>query len=166
MLLQLGTSQVVLLWIYAVAGIALILFFKWRRGLGRSESPYRKRGPLMTNAERNFLQSLRQVVSETYDIYPQIALGKIIDVENGTGHRRGFWNRVDRLFVDFVLCDKVNSVPVLVIELDDSSHAFPNRIERDEVVDRALQHAGIPIRHIRALAQYDIASLKQSLALN
>lgn len=53
-------------------------------------------------------------------------------------------------------------LPVLGIELDDSSHDQKARQERDQFVDEVYKAAGLPLLHIRATATYDakiIASL-------
>lgn len=57
--------------------------------------------------------------------------------------------------MDFVLCDPETSRPIIAIELDDPSHARPDRIERDEMIDKAFKDAELPLLHIRAAYRYD-----------
>ena len=44
---------------------------------------------------------------------------------------------------------------MLVIELDDSSHAAPERQERDVFVDRCLAAAGLPVLRVACKRTYD-----------
>jgi hypothetical protein len=47
--------------------------------------------------------------------------------------------------VDFLVCDRERVQPLLVIELDDSSHKRQDRVTRDDFVKAAIASAGIPI---------------------
>ena len=51
----------------------------------------------------------------------------------------------------------------LAIELDDASHARPERIERDEFVDRVFKTAGLPLLHVPAQANYSLRMLSELL---
>jgi len=72
----------------------------------------------------------------------------------GTENRQAHMNRVMSKHVDFVLCDLQAVTPVLVIELDDSSHGRDDRRARDEFVDGVLSAAGLPILHVAAKQSY------------
>lgn len=67
----------------------------------------------------------------------------------------GYRNKIDLKSVDFVLFDKQNISPVLVIELDDYTHQRSDRQARDGFVDRVLNHCGVPILHV-------VSSLKET----
>lgn len=56
--------------------------------------------------------------------------------------------------MDFMLCETATMKPRLVIELDDRSHQKKDRQARDELVDGALEGAGLPILHVRAAKGY------------
>ena len=56
--------------------------------------------------------------------------------------------------MDFVICEPKYLKPILVVELDDSSHDEPDRQERDGFVDRALSAGGIAILHVQAKSAY------------
>ena len=44
--------------------------------------------------------------------------------------------------------------PVMGVELDDASHARPDRQDRDEFVDQVFEAAGLPLLRVRAAASY------------
>ncbi len=61
------------------------------------------------------------------------------------------FNKIKSKHIDFALCDKQTLAPLLLIELDDSSHNNPNRRNRDDFVNQSLVQAGYKIIHIRNL---------------
>jgi hypothetical protein len=65
-----------------------------------------------------------------------------------------YYNKIDRKHVDFLLCDSASLKPVMGIELDDASHQRQDRIERDELVDKVFEQAGLPLRRAPARAAY------------
>jgi hypothetical protein len=81
-----------------------------------------------------------------------------------TRNRYGLRNRIKSRHVDFLLCDKENVKPIIVIELDDSFHSREDRVERDNFVDRALQGARLPILHVKVRDFYNKIDLENSIA--
>ena len=66
--------------------------------------------------------------------------------------------------VDFVLCDaQLNTL--LAIELDDSTHDRPARVEKDLKKDTVLAIAGIRLIRIRVESIPTIEGLQQLIAL-
>ena len=72
-------------------------------------------------------------------------------------------NRIDRKHVDFLICDPGSMAPALAVELDDGSHARPERRKRDRFVDRVFATAGLPLARIPAQAQYNTDAVKAQL---
>jgi hypothetical protein len=158
-------------WIILIVLVLVVLqFIRGSRSTGKSgkdseDLPYVLRQYLMSRAERSFFGVLEQVTdSSKYYIFPQLSLAKLVDVEKGTGPYQTYHNKVDQKSVDFVLFDKGALSPVLVVELDDSSHNSENRQERDVLVDRVLAKVGLPILHVRAQAAYDPKQLTTSIS--
>jgi hypothetical protein len=126
--------------------------------------PYRKKDYLFTAAERSFYEVLCGVVDGQLHVFPKIRLADLVWMPKGTANQQAHRNRIQSKHVDFVLCDREKIAPVLVIELDDSSHEAEERRERDSFVDSALFAAGLPIFHIPARKAYvpaDLAALIQ-----
>jgi len=147
--------------ILIVLGLLVLQFVRGSRSKGtppeKSEDlPYVLNPYLMSKAERSFFGVLEQVTdSSKYYIFPQISLGKLVDVEKGASSYQTYRNKVDRKSIDFVLFDRSALTPLLALELDDASHARGDRKERDAFVDQALAKAGLPLLHVKAQAAYD-----------
>jgi very-short-patch-repair endonuclease len=96
----------------------------------------------------------------------KISVAKLIDVP----YRSLGWNKTSQKSVDFVLVDKKDYSTKLVIELDDASHNFASRIERDALVNTILKNAKIPVLRYPNKRQYNptelLASIQQTLQKN
>ncbi|MDD6174561.1 MAG: DUF2726 domain-containing protein [Firmicutes bacterium] len=130
--------------------IAAAAFFI-RRGSRRSSSadeplPYRIRDDFLTDAEFQFYQTLRTYLGSSVTICPKVSLGDIFFAAGE--NRAGFLNKINRKHVDFLLCDPESMVPVCGVELDDSTHQRPDRMERDRFVDAVYEAAGLPLVHV------------------
>lgn len=158
-------------WIVLLIAVGLLVLqsTKGSRNKGTSSEksedlPYVLKQYLMSKAERSFFGVLEQVTdSSKYYLFPQVSLGNLVDVEKGAGSYQTHRNRVDRKSIDFVLCDRSALSPVLAVELDDVSHEWKDRQERDAFVDRVLAKAGLPLLHVRAQAAYDPKQLAASI---
>lgn len=128
-----------------------------------SESlPYKKRDYLLSPAERSFYEVLCSIVDNQLHVFPKVRLADLLYLPKGTENWQAHRNRIQSKHVDFVLCDRQNIAPLLVIELDDASHASEDRRERDAFIDKALAAAALPILHVtakRAYAPKELAEL-------
>ena len=116
--------------------------------------PYRKRDYLLTAAERSFYEVLCNIVGNQLEVFAKVRLLDLLYLPKGTENRQSHTNRVMSKHVDFLLCDREKLSPLLVIELDDSSHERDDRAQRDAFVDEALGAAGLPILHVSAKRSY------------
>jgi hypothetical protein len=66
--------------------------------------------------------------------------------------------------VDFLLCDPATMRPLAGIELDDASHARPDRQERDALVQKVFEAAGLPLVRFPAQRGYALAEVAGRLA--
>ncbi len=80
--------------------------------------PFEKRS-LLTETEQRFYKILKEAIPE-YPIYIQVPLSQMMRVKNGYD-RHNWNNRVNRMSVDFVVCDHQTHI-IAAIELDDPSH--------------------------------------------
>lgn len=119
-----------------------------------------KAKPILTQNEWiNYLGMREYAAAHGLIICPKVRLADLLDPITGTRsewHKR--FNKIKAKHVDFVLCDPDIHVRVIV-ELDDSSHSRPDRIERDQFVDTALIGAGYKIVHIQKFNDAGIAAL-------
>jgi very-short-patch-repair endonuclease len=132
--------------------------------LGKKEKesglPYEKEPSLLTAAERSFYGVLCQALDHQYAIFAKVRLGDLLWLPRRTPRFWLYRNKIDRKHVDFVLCDLTSFSPLLVIELDDSSHEREDRQERDAFVDAALEAAGLPILRMPVQHAYTPAELR------
>ncbi len=98
---------------------------------------------LMTEPERVLYVRLRQALPE-YLIFSQVQLCRLIDVDP-EADKQAWFNRINRMSVDFVICAPDGATILAAIELDDSSHERNDRIKADAKKDKALVSAGIRI---------------------
>jgi hypothetical protein len=147
----------------AAAGVLFWFRFSWKIDEKGDALPYQRRPSLLTPAERFFYGVLSQAVDSRYPIFAKVGLGDLLTVPRGVLKCFAYRNRISQKHVDFVLCAPDDLTPLLVIELDDSSHARLDRRERDACVDAALGAAGLPILHVPAQHAYAPAELRALL---
>jgi len=130
----------------------------------KQEFPYEKNEHLLSIAENNFYQILNKIAENSNTIIEtKVRLEDLIKVPFYTPNYWGLRNRIKSKHIDFVLCDKGRISPLIAIELDDSSHNKPDRIERDNFVDEALHGAGLPILHIRVQQFYNQYEIEKQI---
>jgi hypothetical protein len=125
--------------------------------------PYTRQPELLTRAERDFFAVLRAAAPPGWHVFPQVRLANLVTPRQGVRNWTLHFNRVAAKCVDFVLCAPHDTAPLLVVELDDSSHNRPDRQARDAFVDAALGSAGLPILHVRWRPRYDAEELAAAI---
>ena len=71
---------------------------------------------------------------------------------------------INQKHVDFVLVNRTDFAPRLIIELDGGSHTNKQRVARDTFVDSVFQNAGIPLFHIPVQGFYHYQTLREQIA--
>ena len=108
--------------------------------------------PVLSEAERTFYARLRAAIPQ-FDVLCQVQIGQFIEVDDSRRHP-GVRNRYDRLSADFVVCAE-DFRPLLVVELDDSSHDRTVQRDRDARKDAVLAAAGVPVVRFRGVVPGD-----------
>ncbi len=126
---------------------------------------FRKKTSLMTRAEQDFYKVLLEALEgQPFVVFPQMRLENIVTAEPGEYRiykaERGL---IRSRVVDYVVCTKDQFEPRLVIELDDKTHEYKSRKERDTKVDMVLEKAGMRVVHVKAEKGIDFESLKKLL---
>ncbi len=121
--------------------IALVALKKRKSNANEENWPfYAKR--LMSKPEQVLYHRLISALPE-HIILAQVQLSRVLGVKKG--YNFGEWNnRINRMSVDFIVCQKDASV-IAVIELDDKSHEAESRQKADAKKDKALASAEISI---------------------
>jgi hypothetical protein len=149
------------LYLYLLIIVGFVLYIKYKEQKSREgkELPYKKKGELMTKAEKEFFDVLEKVVNNRYYIIPQVKISNLA-VVSGTRNYKTYLNKIDRKTVDFVLFDK-QFLPVVVVELDDSSHNDLSRKKRDNFVDMVMKKIGLKIVHIKTAYKYNLEDINK-----
>ena len=141
-----------LLTIIIVIIIAVILIF-----LNFQEERFTeyKKAEFLSTSEKKFYIALDNALGKKYKIFIKPRLADLI--KSTAQYRSKQWwssfGKIQSKHVDFILCD-THINPVCVIELDDRSHNSDNGIKRDNLVNNALEAAGIPILHFAVRSDY------------
>jgi hypothetical protein len=123
--------------------------------------------PLLSKGELAFMWPLLQVIPETHRLFCKVRLADIVKVRWAEKYheRSKAFRQIAMLHVDFVLWNRSSFTVDLVIELDDVSHNYMTRKNRDDFVDSVMHSACIPILHVPASPAYDVEELRQQVFL-
>lgn len=125
--------------------------------------PYQKKWYLLSPAERDFYDALRQAVRDRYLIFAKVRLLDLLWLPDKMENRLHYIGRVASKHVDFVLCHPQTVAPALVIELGDASHQLPERQERDIFLNEVLRVAGIPLLRVPVRKSFSVSALRDQI---
>lgn len=109
--------------------------------------PYYLRSTVLTNYEKKLYYVLAPFCSK----HGFVLLSKIriADFVQPVERRNYHWlNRITSKHVDFLICANGSFKPLLAIELDDYTHQYQNRQDRDYFVNSVYYSVGLPVLHI------------------
>lgn len=140
--------------------LALLALLKLKfRGIATDAFPYYAKKPL-SQPEQVLYFRLIQALPD-HIVLAQVQLSQLLGVKKGYNHQ-SWLNRINRMSADFVICNKDSSI-VAVIELDDNSHARPDRQAADAKKDKSLSAAGIRVIRWRVASIPDIAVIQATI---
>jgi len=129
----------------------------------KSKYPYYKNPYFISLAERTFFNALLEVVNNEYFIFPQVSLNSLLKIDLKGKDYWTYINKIKQKSVDFVLVNRNNFDPLLVIELDDTSHFLKSRRIRDDFLEDSLTSAKIKYLRIKTQPSYNISELKEAI---
>lgn len=131
--------------IIAIALIVLAGIIRWlqeKKKKNKGDWPYYAQR-LMSLPEQSLYFRLVNALPDNL-IFCQVQIIRFIGTKKVKGNYWYWWNLINRLSADFVICNKAASV-IAVIELDDSSHFGKKAKYRDLKKDKAIEAAGIKL---------------------
>lgn len=134
-----------------------------KAGLAKVNLAYKRKVYFFSKAEKSFYEVLRFAIQDEFALFAKVRLSDLLYNSESGSERVILQNKIQSKHADFVLCDPTYLKPLLVIELDDSSHDRPSRQSRDTFVDEALGAAGLPILHVRVQNSYSIRELSDKI---
>jgi hypothetical protein len=141
-------SLVIVALLFVAALFFLIFLVRNRTSTAPAEQlHYRRRPALFTPAERSFAGVLDQVLDTRYRVYGKVRVADLIEPLPTKDRRiwQKAFNRISAKHFDFVICNSSDLVPVVVIELDDSSHQKAKRQQRDEMLQQICGQVQLPL---------------------
>ncbi len=156
-------------WIATIVGAVVSLFCvfallykpKERDESAKLNSKYVRKGTLVSRAEYDFLLTLRQICPDKYEVVPQVALISVIDKKTNTAYRNELFRVCDYCFVD-----RDTFEPLLLVELNDSSHKRADRVQRDEKVAAICADAKMPLVTFWTDCDLDFQTVKKTVLKN
>lgn len=133
-------------------------------GIASLEKPeYRKKQYVITYREKVLLEALRKAIEDKYTILMKVRMWDFISLRNEPENRKFHENQIRCKHVDFLLCSKYNIEPLLVIELNDSSHKNYVNAERDKFKDETFIAAGLPFIRMQIQEKYNPDELRKQI---
>ncbi len=105
---------------------------------------FQRSDQLLTPAELAFFAVLEPILSPSCRLSSKVRLADLFKVIQGPGQQSAF-NKIVGKHIDFVITDSATSRILCGIELDDSSHQRPDRIERDRFVNEIFARNKLPL---------------------
>ncbi len=105
--------------------------------------PY-KRKYLLTKNEYYFYRSLREIADKhNFSVLTKVRLADLVEVNHEVKDKEKlkYFSKIKSKHIDFILCNKENLYPELLIELQDNSHNKEKRINRDEFIKKVAEKA-------------------------
>ncbi len=101
------------------------------------------------------------VTRDRYFLACQVRMADVLDARP---YSHAAFHRISSKHFDFVLCDPATTRPLMVIELDDSTHRRADAQARDAFKDAACRAAGLPILRVPVQPGYDPAYLQKRIS--
>ena len=122
---------------------------------------YIKRNYIMTTTELKFYKELKKVTDKNnMTIFAQVNLERIINTKNDEYKYR---NKIKSRTIDFVIVSNKNCKIICAIELDDYTHNYKERIERDKFINGLFEKTNLPLLRIKVSNYYNLENIEQSI---
>jgi len=131
---------------------------------GGKSMPYLRNETLFSDGERSFFEVLSLVAKDNdYLLFAKVRLAELLVIPKGVPNWITHWNRISSKHVDFVVCDRDSTEPLVVVELDDSADERPKTTEKDSFLEEALDSAGLPLLRIKVADSYNPKELAEKI---
>ena len=120
---------------------------------------YDPRASIMTPTEIKYYEDLCDALNRAgleVSVWPQVNVSAIIEASgNDSKQKARAFNRICRKSVDYVIANKETQATRVCIELDDYTHSWNSRQERDDFINTVFDEVGIPLFRIKVERHYD-----------
>ena len=116
--------------------------------------PYRVRKSFLNTQEFAYLNALKQALGDEFQIFPKVRLPQVLGHPGHDPQFRVHWTRVQRRFVDFLVCDS-SLKPALAVKFDPSANRR-HKSPKEDVLEDALGAAELPLLRVVPANSYDL----------
>ena len=118
--------------------------------------PYFLKSSVLTNYEMKLYYVLAPFCSRNNLIlFSKVRLADFVQTYQGRNFYHWF-NRISSKHVDFLICQPGSFKPLLAVELDDYTHRYKDRQDRDYFVNCVYYSVGLPVLHISEINSVNI----------
>lgn len=111
--------------------------------------PYILAENVLSSKEQKFYNSIKPIADRyNLTILCKMRLADIVKVPKDTYESLRWFNYIKAKHIDFILCDNDFKIKLL-IEVDDYTHNYQNRKNRDEFVDKIFQQLNLKLAHFK-----------------
>ena len=115
----------------------------------KSTYRYFAKNTIMTERENKFFKQLNEILGNKWFVIPQVHLSALLNHKVKGQNWKAAFRHINGKSVDYVLLSKETMKPICAIELDDSTHNYENRVERDAEVERIFVEAKLPLARFK-----------------
>ena len=112
-----------------------------------SDPSFELRDPFLTGQEGDFCQRLCAALGERAIVCPKARASDVLRIPDAP-RRLEDAVRLDRKFIDFLICDRPSLHPICAVQLDRWIENAGKYQLRDDYLEHALQAAGLAILHL------------------
>ena len=117
----------------------------------KSNYRYYSKPYIMTERENKFFTTLNDIFGSKWHVIPQVHLSALLNHKVKGQNWKAAFRHINGKSVDFVLISKETNKTICAIELDDSTHKYKNRAERDAEVERMFADAKMPLARFHSI---------------
>jgi hypothetical protein len=155
----------VLMWIAIILAVIIVIAGKYLKKIKSfaSNSPYRTKNRVMNDSEQAMYINLQKQLGDLFVVLSKVRIEDFVEVkQNGLekNERWGFRGKIKSRHVDFLICDKATTKPLLAIELDGHSHKNYGRVKRDDFVNNLYKEIGLRIEHVSVGSNFEQESIR------
>lgn len=125
--------------------------------------PFRRKY-LLTKNEYWLYKKLKEIAEKyNYAILAKVRLADLVEVSAEAEHKEylKYFAKIKSKHIDFVLCNKENLYPELLIELNDNSHNIDDRVDRDNFLKAVAEKTGYKIIFVSGTQNLEETVLKK-----
>ena len=128
---------------------------------------YDPRASIMTPTEIKYYEDLCDALDRAgleVSVWPQVNVSAIIEASGDDSSQKArAFNRICRKSVDYVIANKETQATLVCIELDDYTHSWNSRQERDDFINTVFNEVGIPLFRIKVERHYDFYEIVSTI---